>query len=276
MSTGPNHPFGTLEVIRQMSEAEAIAEEDVLNLATYLNEHDGARHSWPGNMLFDYLLNVFEDGNMRSYELDAFARIVEGILIHADGMAAEAARSDTQAISLEAAADGVVLLPDLAHLDEQGVNEQPGLPEMFFAKTMCDCLDWQTARRKLPPNSPGRLCKHLSLGLYTAIGQLPDDARVVRRLVAWAAEAKRALAPQPQWQVVIDQEPLLIAAWGSGAACDIYSESETGEIGSFSYHLVEKQWRFGERPRLSHDERLKNFLADRIAGHAAGHALVVD
>lgn len=273
MKESPTQMFGTLELIRRLHEADSLTEDDAMALAAHLNENEGARRTWPGNMLFDFFLSVYEDGNMRLYELEALARIIEGVLIHADGMAAEAAENEVPAIDAAEVDDDVILLPDLSGLDDRGFNRQPGLPEMFFTDTMCDCLDWQTVRRKLPPNSPGRLCKHLCCALNRNLGELPSGAGILSDLVHWAGGANRALAPQPEWRMVIHGESPVIAAWGAGNNCDIYALGDSKTMEAFSYNLVERQWNFGRRPKLYHDDRLKRFLIERGAELAERRAL---
>jgi hypothetical protein len=268
VNANPTQPFGTLELVRQLHEDETLTEEGAMQLATHLNEHEGARRSWPGNMLFDFFLNVYEDGNMRLYELEALAHILEGILIHADGMAAEAAETVVEETVVEDDDEDTLVLPNLSELDDLGCNVQPGLPEMYFSETMCDCLDWQTARRKLPSNSPGRLCKHLCCALYRNLDHLPSRSAALRGLVLWGGSANRALAPQSEWRVVIHGESPVIAAWGAGNTCEVYALGDNKTLEAFSYSLIDRQWNYGRRPRLYHDDTLKRFLVERVAEFA--------
>lgn len=265
MNTDPIKPFGTLELIRQISESESLTEEAVIELATYLNEREAARQTWPGNMLFDFFVNVYEDGNVRLYELEALALIIQAIMIHTDGMAAEAVELEPEAIDEELADPDVILVPALGVLDEQGYNAVPGCPEMYFETMQCDCLDWQTARRKLPPNSPGRFCKHLCRALSRHLELLPKSATHLGTVVDWAGKFNRALPPLPIWRVAIQGASPVIAAWGAGYSCEIYAPGESGVLDGFSYNLRESQWSSGKRPKNTHDPKLKAFLAERVA-----------
>lgn len=244
-----------------------------MELAAHLNENENARRTWPGNMLFDFFLSVYEDGNMRLYELEALARVIEGILIHADGMAAEAAETEAAELTVEDGDEDTIVLPDLANLDEQGCNEQPGLPEMYFSQTMCDCLDWQSTRRKLPANSPGRLCKHLCRALSRSLDHFPASHGWLRGLINFAGSSHRALAAQPEWRVVLSGDLPVIAAWGAGSNCDIYAPGPDQALVAYSYNLVDRHWNFGNRPPMSHDDRLKRFLVELASEHAERRAM---
>ena len=268
MNNEPTKPFGTLELIHRLHDAESLTEDDAMELATYLNEREDARRTWPGNMLFDFFVNVYEDGNMRLYELESLALMIQAIVIHANGMTAEAAESEAPALDAAGVDSDTILLPPLEAFDEQGFNYLAGSPEMYFATMQCDCLDWQTVRRKLPPNSPGRLCKHLCRALYRHVEELPKNAGLLRHLVHCSGQSGRALAPQPGWCLAVPGNDPVIAAWGSGNTCEIYAPDENGAPGAFTYNLRERQWSFGRRPKNSHDPRLKAFLAERVAEFA--------
>jgi len=254
------NPIGTLELIRQLAEVEELGEDQAMQLAAHLNNDDGARHTWPGNMLFDFLVNVYEDGNMRGYELEALARIVEGVLIQANGMAAEAAENEPEPIDPGEAPDGALVLPDLTYLDDLGLNGRPGLPDVFFSNLQCDCLDWQTSRRKIAPNSPGRICRHMAKHLYDNRNELPTSRVNLRALVFWAGETQRGLPPQPEWRLLPVSDETLIVAWGTGKACWVYAPVKGGKLELFSYDLGENQWSLYNRPPQHQHEDLLAFL----------------
>lgn len=254
-------PIGTLELIRQLADAEGLGEDHAMELANYLNQNDGARHSWPGNMLFDFLVNVYEDGSMRSYELQALARIIEGILLQADGMAAEAAENEPPPIGPDEAPDSVLVLPDLHSFDELNLNGQVGMPDVFFSKMQCDCLDWQTSRRKVAPNSPGRICRHLAKHMFREIELLPSNHVNLRKLVTWAGRSSRSLPPQPKWRLLSAEDETLVAAWGVGKVCWVFAPiNARGSLELFSYDLGENQWTLYNRPPQYLNEDLKAFL----------------
>lgn len=247
-------PVGTLELIRRLTEAEELGEDQTMQLADHLNEDEGARHSWPGNMLFDFLTNVYEDGSMRDYELAALARIIEGVLIQADGMADEAAESEPD---LEEAADDAFVLPDLVYLDDLRLNGMPGMPDVFFSHMQCDCLDWQTTRRKLPANSPGRVCRHLGKHLFDNLDALPQAPHLAD-LVRCTGASQRGLPAQPAWQLVPIGDETLIVAWGAGRTCGVFAP-DRDQLKLFTFDLRERMWS-NNRPQQHANEDLKAFL----------------
>lgn len=258
-----SRPIGTLELIRQLAEAEELDEARAMDLAAHLNKDDGARHTWPGNMLFDFLVNVYEDGSMRDYELQALARILEGILLQADGMAAESVNNEPEPIDVAEAPDGALVLPDLTYLDDLALNGRPGIPDVFYSSMQCDCLDWQTSRRKVPPNSPGRICRHLAKHMFDNLELLPVSRVNLRSLVNWAGCTQRGLPPQPDWRLLSVEDDTLIAAWGTGKFCWVFAPVKD-RLELFSYDLREQHWSLYNRPPQHLDQTLQAFLAEVV------------
>lgn len=259
-----NNPYGTLEFLQRISSTEAIDENDAMDLAAYLNDHEGARHSWPGNMLFDFLVNVYEDGSMREYELQALARIVEGVLLQAAGMAAEAAENEPAPLDEDDAPDGALLLPDLTYLDDLEPNGQPGIPDIFYSNMECDCLDWQSSRRRVPANSPGRICRHLARHMFQNLDLLPVKRIHLRKLINWSGASQRGLPPQSEWRILPIGEETLIAAWGNGKLCWVFAPVKDGKLELYSYDLGEKVWSLYNRPTQHRHEDLQAFLDEVV------------
>ncbi|MBG85506.1 MAG: hypothetical protein CMO80_01215 [Verrucomicrobiales bacterium] len=61
----------TMRRIRHITEDGIVTDEEVLSLGNYLNDSMPARKSWPGNVLFDVLQQVFADGRLDAHELKA-------------------------------------------------------------------------------------------------------------------------------------------------------------------------------------------------------------
>lgn len=248
-------------MVGQIIESGSVSEDEAMTLATYLNEHRGARNSWPGNLLYAFLQNVYEDGSMRNYELEALAKILEAVVLQRDGMVEEARQSEIPPVSPEEVDGTVLLLPDLSALDDGGAKQVPGMPNLFFSATECDCLDWQTVRRKLPPNSPGRLCRHLAKVLSHHLEALPPSTGCLKNLIQWAAMANRALAPVADWHIVIDGDRPVIAAVGTNQVCHLYCANDSGKLELYSYNLKDNTWSANNRPPQFRDSALKEFIA---------------
>ncbi|MGB0579862.1 MAG: hypothetical protein ACPGVU_09195 [Limisphaerales bacterium] len=98
----------TLELIRRITDDGILSEREVWDLAEYLNDNLDARAEWPGCDLFPILHEVFEDGVLDDYEMDALADILAQIELHCAGdSAARSVRAqrdvpDYESVSLEA------------------------------------------------------------------------------------------------------------------------------------------------------------------------------
>ena len=76
----------TLDLIRAFNELETPGETEAQELANHLIENEKHRKSWPGNLLYCYFVNAYDHDGFRPFDLEALARIIEGILIRCDGL----------------------------------------------------------------------------------------------------------------------------------------------------------------------------------------------
>lgn len=255
----------TLDLVRAFDELETPLADQARQLADHLIEDETARETWPGNLLYCFFVNSYEQDSFHPSELKALACIVEGILIQIDGAATVPAVGNVEPENQPP--DEILQLPDLAHFDQLGLNQAAGFPEIFFEHMQCDCLDWQTIRRKLSADSPGRLCKHLSRLIHLNIGRLPPISSPLRRLIEWAGESVKALPPHPEWRLLIDEPEPMIAAWGAGKSCSVFTNSTADEFTRFTYHIGDRQWADNQWPAGIDDPVLRSFLAEVIAGY---------
>ena len=143
---------------------------------------------------------------------------------------------------------------------------------MFFAQMQCDCLDWQGVRRKFPPSCPGRLCKHLSRIIHVNIGQAPPISEPLKRLITWAGESTRALPPQSDWELLVDEPESMIGAFGDGKTASIFADADgkEGKYKHFTYVIADRQWKDNQRPTQIDPPALRSVLSRLIAVESAG------
>jgi len=70
---------GTLDVIRKITDDGILCEQEVWDLAEYLNGDREARNAWPGTQLFPLLHQVFEDGVLSNEEMAQMAEVLSDI-----------------------------------------------------------------------------------------------------------------------------------------------------------------------------------------------------
>ena len=259
----PPASVATLDLIRAFDGLDTPLADDARRLADHLIEDETARETWPGNLLFCFFVHSYEQDSFRPSELNALARIVEGVLIQIDGAAPSPIIDDSE--SADEPPEEALQLPDLAHFDQLGLNQAEGFPEIFFEHMQCDCLDWQSVRRKLAVDSPGRLCKHLSRLIHLNTGHLPPISTPLRRLIDWAGDSTQALPPHPEWRVLINEPEPMIAAWGAGKTFSVFANSTADQFMQFTYHIGDRQWLNNQRPAGIDDPVLRTFLAEVIS-----------
>ena len=69
----------TLNFIHQITEDGILTDEEVWSLGTFLNEHPDAQANCPGNILFEILKHVFDDGRLDPHEVEAIGHYLRGI-----------------------------------------------------------------------------------------------------------------------------------------------------------------------------------------------------
>jgi hypothetical protein len=73
-----SHPE-TLELIRRIAEDGILDTDEIWELVGFLNGNKTARHSWPGNVLWETLESMFDDGVLSNEEIEALGHILTDI-----------------------------------------------------------------------------------------------------------------------------------------------------------------------------------------------------
>lgn len=69
----------TLRMIRRITSDGVLDMDEVYDLAHFLNECREARKSWPGNILWETMQSIFDDGEVTEEEQQALGDILVGI-----------------------------------------------------------------------------------------------------------------------------------------------------------------------------------------------------
>ena len=69
----------TLRLIRRITADGVLDMDEVYDLAHFLNECRDARKAWPGNILWETMQSIFDDGEVTEEEQQALGEILVGI-----------------------------------------------------------------------------------------------------------------------------------------------------------------------------------------------------
>lgn len=253
----------TVTFIRQVMADGKLTENEIISLATYLNENRDARKSWPGSAVFEVLRDIFADGRVEGFEIDGLGRILQGIEIICAGNSGADTTVTQVPIAPESAADDFQLPEIDQKVTISATNQFDTSHTVSLKKHKCDCSDWQQLRAKMPVRSPGRMCKHLVKGFEIAAetdkAVSKECGELFLGLIKVSADTDRGLEAVDNWKLLAQDETAFLVAWSANSEwCNVYAESDNGRLERFGYHVSNKRWSFGARPPKS--GMLKDFF----------------
>jgi len=246
----------TIDFIRQIMADGVLTEDEIISLATFLNDEREARKSWPGIAVFEVLKDVFQDGMVDEFEIKGLTQILQGIEI----ICAGGSTGDTSITQIAPAAPSELTDFHLPVID-QIVTISPGSQfdtehRVDLKRHLCDCKDWMQTRAHLDENSPGRLCKHLTKGFDLAATANADFRRncdpLLLGLFKSCAGTDRGLEAVSHWKRLLKDNVEFLIAWGDNSEwCNVFAVNDEGKPERYAYHLANKRWSFGARPSKS-------------------------
>lgn len=257
----------TVTFIRQVMADGIVTEDEIISLATYLNENREARKSWPGSAVFEVLRDIFADGRVESFEIDGLTRILQGIeIICAGDNVGDTTLTQVSVAEESDAAE--FLVPEIDRQVTISATNQFDSSHRVSLKTHeCDCSDWKQSRARMPARSPGRMCKHLVKGFEIASD---TDASVKKGcgdlflgLIKVSADTDRGLEAVDNWKLLSKEDSAFLVAWSEKSEwCNVYAENDSGRLERFGFHITNKRWSFGARPPKS--GMLKDFFRKNL------------
>lgn len=253
----------TIDFIRQVMADGVVTQQEVISLATYLNENRGARKSWPGSAVFEVLKDVFADGKIEAFEIEGLTKILQGI----ERICAGDTTGQTDLTRVEAAKESDTNDYAVQSLEQKvtvaATNQFDSTHVVDLRKHKCECKDWNQLRAKLPPKSPGRMCKHLVKGFELACAANPDFKKtcdsLFLALIKSSADTDRGLEAVENWKLLSKDGTDFLVAWGRKSDwCNVYAKNAAGKLERFGYQHASKRWSFGARPPKA--GMLKEFL----------------
>ena len=214
----------TLKFIRQITEDGILTDEEVWSLGNFLNDHPDAQSNWPGNILFEILKHVFDDGRLDPHEVEAIGHYLRGIELQCSFTQKEEDQPTME-------------LPDDLHFEvidfrlpiiEEKLAVKPSMQfekehNVDLMKHECDCAEFAYKRQFLPEGSLGRACKHMVKALdqpeiSTQIPKLEWN-NMLFQLIRAHSETNRSLEANPSWKLLKSDVFECVVSWGiaSGA-----------------------------------------------------------
>lgn len=238
----------TLALIGRITEDGILSTEEVFEMAEFLNENEEACQVWPGDVLHEALLTVFEDGKLTDEEMDALAHLIQDI-------EKEAAESDEHTVWEELPSQGTPVYdlisleaPTLPGATAKGKDSEGVKFELDLGDLSCNCEEWRNTRSHLPEKSPGRLCRHLVAELNKQKEELPDVNAVFSWLLGERTQRGKGTHPVEFWNLLVMDEGTCLVSFGSCKWAHIMVPIEEAVYDRFGFNFEERRWSYGRKP----------------------------
>ena len=248
----------TISVIREITCDGQVTDEEVIALATYLNDHPEACDTWPGIAVFDILKDILADGEIDEVERDALQVILQGIEIICAG-SVEYAIEEAETEPTPAPLEDIQFQAEplrLPELDPQRVHRllSDGKAGQQLVDYQCDCDTWNTLRADFSRLSPGRICRCLAPTIISVLKEDRDLAskwpRILPGIIRKAAGVGRGLDPVEEWTLLTIGKAKFIVSRGKTEWFNVY-EGTDGKVEKFSFHGGKRRWGHGARPQAA-------------------------
>ncbi len=246
-----DHTQAYLQLIERVSEDGELSNQEIYQLAKWLNENPDGRKSWPGNVFLPLLKQCFADGKIEVSEARAVAKLIQ--LVRREWARANA--KPMQAVAVDAVEvdpveagiadfdDSQPLLPLISRIVEVSSLSEPGVVyNVDLAGPYCDCPDFASYRSKLPEGHISRCCKHVM--------QAYSEVRPETGWPSWLESFLEAgFRPQPaqKWQVYKSDIGAYLVSSAHPAWGNVYARFDH-EVERFGYSIDEDRWSYGKEP----------------------------
>lgn len=244
----------TLAVIREIAADGVVTDDEVIQLAVFMNDNLEARTSWPGIAIYEVLREVLDDGKVDDFERQALIHVLSGIDVICAG--ATAALEGDTVVTKKPVDEVHYELSDfqLPELEIDAVRERLEDPHavMHLVHHECRCENWNKARGEFAERSPGRGCSCIVenlLALAKANPQVMADwPSQMRGLIKRASAGGRGFDPVGTWKLLKIDGIEAVIAKGKTEWCSVFVPAEKGQLEKYSYHLGNDRWGYGASP----------------------------
>jgi hypothetical protein len=261
----------TLRHVRLITEDGVVTADEVMSLGDFLNDNITARKSWPGNVIFELLQQVFKDGRLDPCELKGLAYILRGIELQCAGaLGIKEEVDDGLPKHIEFEAIDLRLPPiDSEITVEAGEGGKQSVVNLM--KHECTCGDFTSRRFGFPAGSPGRACKCM----VVAFRQPEVETQIPRQdwntkffqLLDMFTETGGSFDAAPTWRVLRHEKHEWLVSWGDREWCNVYADSNSS-VERYCYNMREGRWAYGTTPFGA--AALRGFFANRTGNALSG------
>lgn len=242
----------TLKFIRQITEDGILTDEEVWSLGTFLNDHPDAQSNWPGNILFEILQHVFDDGRLDPHEVEAIGHYLRGIEIQCSFSLSqpEAPLELPDDLKFDVIDFRLPVIEERIEVPPSMEFEKPHTVDLL--KHECDCAEFAFKRQFLPDGSLGRACKHMvkALDSPTIEKQIPrlEWNSKLFDLIQMHSQINRSLDALPSWKLLKADAFECVVSWGDKEWCRVYANALEGGLERYGYNLEQDRWAYGATP----------------------------
>lgn len=238
----------TLKLVSRITEDGILDTEEVYELAEFLNENPDATTVWPGDVLHEALLTVFEDGKLTDEEMEALGQLVLDIEV-------EAAESDQQTVWEEAPSADVAPAFDIIELlvpatDDTTieVDDEGETCNVSLGDLTCTCGDWRSKRSHLPERSPGRLCQHLVAELNRIKEGLPEMNAAFSWLLGERTQRGKGTHAVEYYNLLMTDDGTCLVSFGSSKWAHVLVPINEAVYERYGYDFSQRRWSYGRQP----------------------------
>jgi hypothetical protein len=251
-------PTELLSLCESIIEDGELTYDEIYHLAEWLNNHEEACGSWPGNLLVAPLQRIWADAKITKTEAREIARLI--LRIQKEFSKREAARALADAlnhaISLARAFDPTEpRLPVISFSTPVKSRSEKGVTyEVNLEGPTCTCPDFRGRRYKWPTAHLTRCCKHV-LAVYQQLEPSTGWPGWLRAFInlSWTPH------PLQEWTVVEIGSALVLMSTAPNGWANVYV-SDSGPYERYGYNVDEDRWSYGIEPPK--EERLRRALVE--------------
>jgi len=242
----------TIQLVRELSEDTTLTEHSLFQLADYLNENREARHTWPGNQLFQFLRSVFAGGGIGDAQIGATTEALAGVEREFSLLIAPSTNAEPE-VPLKSVWIEPFTLPEFRFktsiADQTGGNSF----DVDLQSQTCSCGAWFGNRRGYKEAGDARrCCNHVAKAYLDVLtsGELNDYPRLFKEVVADITSRQSGLDHRLDWKLLrIKMRPFLVAYGSKIDWCQVYGPNDSAMIERYTIHRRELRWSYGRHPQ---------------------------
>lgn len=254
--------FELIALCEEILDDEEVSVDEVSRLGDWLAAREGARRTWPGEVLTAPLQEALLDRTVNKTELRRVSGLLRRVqkewvrrreeLVQQGAMERAASAASSMDLSLASLPPIPVTLRVRSH------SEKILIYDVDLSGPSCNCPDWKGTRSQLPKGSLTRCCKHV----LDAFGRLEPAGGWPGWLGAFLEQGWKP-HPGKRWFILRLGSHYGLSSVGGNDWSDVFSVVGGG-YERFGYNIAEQRWSYGNEPPRAGE------IAKTILGEALG------